>query len=83
MAKASKGTKFAGRPVGSPNKKSQYPRDEKFKQFRCSQGFTQTVEALKRELSCSGADVMHDALQLYAFKKLKDSEDILWANKIQ
>lgn len=80
MAKASK--KKAGRPRGAMGVKSSVLRDEICSQFRCSRAFNEVV----KELVATGhykskADVMHDALQILAARKLPGT--FYWINKIQ
>jgi len=75
--------KEAGRPPGAPNKKSQYQRTASLN-IRVTEGFENTVLALiAAELYKSKSDVLHDALQQLAYKKLTDKKDIFWVSKIQ
>ncbi len=61
----------AHRPKGSQDKKSDVPRDEVFIHFRCSKGFKHTVKELRSVAGYkSNADVMHEALQILAARKL-------------
>jgi len=74
--------KKAGRPVGSIGTKTAFARDEFCTQFRCSRGFNEVV----KELIASGqykskADVLHEALQILAARKLLGT--FYWINKIQ
>lgn len=80
MAKAKK--KAPGRPPGAAGKKSEHLRDQVFTQMRCSRGFNKVVEELVTlGLYKSKADVMHEALQQLAYKKLDAT--FYWINKIQ
>ena len=70
-----------GRPVGSISTKTAYPRDEICSQFRCSRGFNNVVnELIRSKIYKSKADVMHEALQILAARKL--SGEFHWINKI-
>lgn len=65
--------KEPGRPLGSPNAKNKFERNETFKQMRCSQGFNKTIDEILANGSTkykSKADVMHAALQLLAAREL-------------
>jgi hypothetical protein len=80
----SKKIKEPGRPAGSPNAKSAVLRDEVCRQFRCSEGYNKTLEALMATGNYkSKSDVLHEALQQLAIKKLQDPAAIWWINKIQ
>ncbi len=61
--------KDAGRPPGSPNKKSKYARTMEFK-TRCSEGFKETLQDLAGTGTMSQTDHLHLALQEYAYKRL-------------
>ena len=79
------GTKFkeAGRPPGSPNKKSQYQRTASLN-IRVTEGFENTLQWLiSEEIYKSKSDVLHDALQQLAYKKVTDKKALLWISKIQ
>lgn len=80
MAKGIK--KTSGRPEGSIDKKSDYPRNEILAQIRCTEGFNKCVDELvSKGIYKSKSDVLHDALQQLAYKKLPGK--FPWLNKIQ
>jgi hypothetical protein len=69
------------RPAGTPNKKSQFVRTDTF-----AVRFTRGANEVMKELIAQGqyktkADVLHDALQVLAHRKLP--HDYYWINKIQ
>lgn len=79
MAKAKKSP---GRPPGSINDKSAYPRDETGPNFRCSRGFNEVVAELVRSGHYkSKADVLHRALEILAARHLPG--EFYWRDKIQ
>lgn len=86
MAKASKKKlKEPGRPAGAPNRGSTYPRNEECK-FRCTEAFNKTIEALQLQdpaNKLSKADILHEALQMLAVRKLSKKVDMYWVNRIQ
>lgn len=74
--------KTAGRPAGKANKRSGQLRSQETN-IRCSEGFNETIKMLVATGNYSSkADVLHEALQQLAFKKLTDKKGIFWANKI-
>jgi hypothetical protein len=82
MAKAK--SKGPGRPPGTPNLKSAYPRDENFGPMRCSTGFNKVVEEILQSGSTkykSKADVLHAALEILAKRELPAT--YFFINKIQ
>lgn len=81
LAKAIK-KKSAGRPAGVGNVKIQYLRDEICTQFRCSRGCNEVIkELVATGMYASKADVLHEALQILAMRKLP--ADFYWREKIQ
>jgi hypothetical protein len=74
-----------GRKPGSPNTATGNQRDHTLTATRVSAGFMKTLEHLV-ELDTTGktsrADILHEALQLYAFKKVADPAALHWVNKI-
>lgn len=80
-SKAAGGRVGPGRPAGSGNTKSAFIRDEICSQFRCSQGFNKTVDELLKNGYKSKADIMHEALQILAARKLPGT--FFFINKIQ
>ena len=75
--------KEAGRPVGAANLKSGYVRDEKIS-CRVTEGLNKTVAALMEECGYkSPSDVLHDAIQQLAYKKITDKKSLFWVSKIQ
>jgi len=84
MAKASRVTKkikFAGRPAGAPNKSNLYPRNENCK-VRCSGGFNEVLQELAAQDRISKSDVLHKALQQFAYQHEITDKLKLWINKI-
>jgi Arc/MetJ-type ribon-helix-helix transcriptional regulator len=74
--------KEAGRPPGAPNKKSIYVRDEDLK-IRASEGLNKTITALIASGEYkSKADVIHDAVQHLAYRKLSKKTDLYWMKRI-
>lgn len=75
--------KETGRPSGSANKRSGFVRDEKLS-CRVTEGFNKTVAALIAVAGYSSAsDVVHDAVQQLAYKKLSNKTDLFYVSKIQ
>jgi len=66
MSKAIK--KSAGRPPASPNKATRFPRNIDLK-WRVSEGFKEVVEELAGATGESQVDVLHRALQQYAYSQ--------------
>lgn len=80
---AKKKLKDTGRPVGAPNKKSGYVRDEKLN-ARVTEGLKKTVAHLQEVAGYkSPSDVLHDAVQQLGYKKLEHKTHIFWLSKIQ
>lgn len=74
--------KEAGRPAGSANKTSGYPR-EYISKIRCSEGFKETIRILKDlDPKKSEADIIHEALQLFAIRKVSNNKDLYYVNRI-
>jgi hypothetical protein len=75
--------KEAGRPPGAANKRSAFVRNHKY-QGRCTEGFIKTVQALiGAGIYKTPADVIHEAVQLLANKKLTTAKDRYWITQIQ
>lgn len=76
--------KGPGRPVGSPNKKSLFPRNQTIS-IKCSQGFNEMVEGLVVALGKkSKADVLHEAIQQLAYRtNIEDARVKYFIDKIQ
>lgn len=81
MAKVSKKIKFSGRPTGAPNKSNVFVRDQELK-WRCSEGFIQVLDELKKETGKSKNDILHEALQQYAYRQPVTKSLQLWITKI-
>lgn len=60
--------KFTGRPEGSPNKATRFPRNISLK-WRVSEGFKDVAEELAAITNESQVDVLHRALQQYAYSQ--------------
>lgn len=69
---------------GSPNKGNGYLRSKGLN-ILITEGAAETIDALKA-LDPSGktsrSDVIHEALQLYAIRKLSDKRDLYYVNRI-
>jgi len=75
--------KDSGRPKNAPNRKSAYVRDERIS-CRVTEGLNKTVAALIEECGYkSPSDVLHDAIQQLAYKKITDKKSLFWVSKIQ
>lgn len=72
--------KFTGRPKGAMNKASGQLRKEVC-HIRCSEGFNQVLDLLKTD-EISKADILHDALQQFAFKQPATKKLKYWITKI-
>jgi Arc/MetJ-type ribon-helix-helix transcriptional regulator len=74
--------KEPGRPPASPNKKSNYVRDERLS-LRVTEGFNKTVELLKESGNYTSAgDVIHEAVRHFALSRNPDKTILFWINQI-
>ncbi len=76
--------KDTGRPAGSPTRGNMYPRDEWHK-IRCTEGYKKVLAAIKLQDPAgklSDSDILHEALQMYAIKKLSKKTDIYYVNRM-
>ena len=74
--------KGPGRPAGAPNKGNE-TRKEHNLTIRCSEGFLQVLDLLIKTGYKGKSDVLHDAVQMLAFKKLAgDKAASYWVDKI-
>lgn len=70
-----------GRPEKAANKGNSQLRDRN-KNIRCSEAFNIVLKQLVKEKVCkSEADALHEALQLYALKKLSAESDFYYMIK--
>jgi len=82
LSKAAGGRiKETGRPAGSPNNGNTYPRDQVAK-FRVTEGYKETIKFIKELEGMSEADIILEALQLYAGRKAKTKQHIYYINRI-
>lgn len=74
----------AGRPAGSPNVRSGFPKDEKANWFRCTEGFNKVCDMLIAEGHYkSRSDIYHEAVMLLAARKDIDMPGWdFWKSKI-
>lgn len=74
--------KEAGRPAGAPNRGNSYSRTCKTN-IRVTEGFKQTIQLLiEAEPGKSEADLIHEALQQFAVRKVNTKKGIYWVNRI-
>lgn len=74
--------KSAGRPEGTPNKGIEFLKNEKLTQRLVTRGFIECMRELKKTCGYkSEVDVMMDAMDILANRKLPDS--FYWRGKIQ
>lgn len=75
--------KQAGRPEGAPGKRSGYLRNVPFT-FKGTEGLEMTIKALIATGNYkTKSDVIHEAIQQLAIKKLSEPIEIYWLQKIQ
>lgn len=74
--------KDPGRPAGSPNKGSQFPRNEAMPHLRCTEAFNQVLQELASMDNVSRADVLHEALLQFAYRHRKSAKIEAYINKI-
>jgi hypothetical protein len=81
MAKSKK-VKEAGRPAGSPNMGNDNLRTYRIT-IRVTEGYMETIQALiEADPKKSIADIAHEALQLYAVRKVSSKKGLYWLNRI-
>lgn len=71
------------RTKGAANKKTGILRNELRPQYKCSEGYNKTLDALKRAYpNKTYPDLLHEMMRDFAYKNLSSKTDLYWIKKI-